>query len=247
MRNYANLIRQAVQNPSWFVENLRMQRLRRLGHHRSLNIASAERSDPEQTLMTLLGLEVDGLRALLNERYVPSDSNSEFQSWNASNRLLEVLWVTVRSLKPAIVVETGVARGFSSATILAALRRNGRGVLHSVDLPALGIEKDSFTGRAVPQELREGWRLHLGPSRILLPKIVKEVGSIDIFLHDADHTYESQMTEYRTVWPALRQGGVILSDDVNNPAFPEFCRHVGVIPYLMEQEKQTVIGIAQKP
>jgi hypothetical protein len=41
----------------------------------------------------------------------------------------------VRSLKPRVIVETGVASGLSSAHILRALAANGTGTLHSIDLP----------------------------------------------------------------------------------------------------------------
>jgi hypothetical protein len=45
------------------------------------------------------------------------------------------LYVAVRTLQPRVVVETGVASGWSSAHILRALEANGAGVLHSIDLP----------------------------------------------------------------------------------------------------------------
>lgn len=45
------------------------------------------------------------------------------------------LYLLIRAIKPAIVVETGVAAGISSSHILKALCDNGSGFLHSVDLP----------------------------------------------------------------------------------------------------------------
>ena len=45
------------------------------------------------------------------------------------------LYVLVRHLRPEHIIETGVSSGFSSAHFLLALRRNGRGQLHSIDLP----------------------------------------------------------------------------------------------------------------
>jgi hypothetical protein len=45
------------------------------------------------------------------------------------------LYVIARLLRPRVIIESGVSSGISSAHILAALRKNGRGKLHSIDLP----------------------------------------------------------------------------------------------------------------
>jgi predicted O-methyltransferase YrrM len=46
-----------------------------------------------------------------------------------------LIYALVRSLKPSIVVETGVAGGMSSCYILKGLRDNNKGELFSIDLP----------------------------------------------------------------------------------------------------------------
>lgn len=248
MRSGLNLVRQIVRRPGWFLENLRMQRLRRFGGEahelpavrldKDLNVARALR-----VLLGVSELEVD---TVLSGRYQPQDPDELLKAWNASNQLLDLLWVLIRELRPVIVVETGVARGFSSATILAAMTENGIGDLHSIDLPALGLA-ETFAGKAVPDDLRPAWHLHMGPSRVLLPPLVAELGHIDVFLHDADHTYESQLEEFRTVWPAIRPGGVLISDDVNNSAFLDFCSESNVAPILVGQAKETLVGMTRKP
>lgn len=45
------------------------------------------------------------------------------------------IYLLVRLTKPEVVVKTGVGPGASSALILNALNRNGKGVLYSIDLP----------------------------------------------------------------------------------------------------------------
>src|SRR2546423_1257996 len=47
------------------------------------------------------------------------------------------LYAIIRQLNPRVIVETGVCNGFSSSIILAALARNQRGHLNSIDLPEL--------------------------------------------------------------------------------------------------------------
>ena len=47
--------------------------------------------------------------------------------------------------------------------------------------------------------------------------------SIDMFLHDSSHSYQHMLWEFRQFWPRLRDGGLLVSHDVQmNAAFPEF-------------------------
>lgn len=140
------------------------------------------------------------------------------------------LYALIRAVKPAVVIETGVAHGTSSWLILNALHRNGQGTLHSIDLPdhdtnALfnfgGLPK---TGHVVPVELRYRWDLILGDSTRELPRLLSDVGSVDVFFHDSDHSYEAMRREFTDVIARLKPGGAIVSDDVQkNPAFHEAC------------------------
>src|SRR5207245_10552503 len=79
------------------------------------------------------------------------------------------------------------------------------------------------SGFAVPQRLRGRWDLRLGDAKVELPKLLEELGRVDFFHHDSMHTYEHMTFEYETVWPYLRAGGVLASDDVDwNDAFADF-------------------------
>ncbi len=145
-------------------------------------------------------------------------------------------YAAVRLMRPNVVVETGVAEGFSSWFILLAMEHNGHGVLHSVDLPNQDVElvpggarqtevlpEGRETGFLVPEGLRGRWRLHLGDAKELLPQLLQTLGRIDIFLHDSLHTYDHMMFEYQAAWTYLREGGILLSDDTDlNSALPDF-------------------------
>lgn len=163
----------------------------------------------------------------------------------------EELYVICRILKPRIVIETGVASGLSSAYILQALEDNGRGRLYSIDMPnyeeILVKQKGTYLpnpiavlppnkkpGWIIPENLKKNWMLRVGLSKDELPVLLREVGEIDLFLHDSEHTYENMIFEYRTAWPFLTKNGILLSHDIGwNSAFDDFARHMGIKKYII--------------
>lgn len=169
----------------------------------------------------LAGIE-EGTRRLL-EGIRREDTFS--QRWAADSLLARLCYLSCRMIQPSVVVETGVAYGVSSAFILKALEENDRGTLYSVDLPPLRRKAERLWGIAVPEELRSRWRLHRGSSARVLPRLLRETGPVDLFVHDSLHTYRNMRREFETVWPHLRTGGALLADDVErNRAFDELRR-----------------------
>lgn len=138
------------------------------------------------------------------------------------------LYISIRALKPDSMIETGVANGFSSWVILNAMHKNGKGKLYSIDLPGNDTNADynlpsEQIGRVVPEILRSNWSLRLGDGKQLLPALMQELGQIDVFFHDSDHSYEHMKFEFEQSFPYIRSGGLILSDDIHkNNSFEEF-------------------------
>jgi predicted O-methyltransferase YrrM len=142
--------------------------------------------------------------------------------WAADSRFARLGYLLCRLISPSVVLETGVAYGVSSVFMLKALEVNGRGTLHSVDLPPLRSEYERFWGIAVPEALKDRWRLHRGSSARVLPRLLEEIRTIDLFVHDSLHTRGNMRREFDTVWPRLREGAAHLADDVErNGAFSE--------------------------
>lgn len=138
------------------------------------------------------------------------------------------LYALVRAVRPRVIVETGVASGQSSTHLLRAMAANGGGKLHSIDLP--NVQRGSLlpqgrgTGWMVPASLRSSWELHLGDARVLLPELLAELGTVDVFLHDSDHSYEHMSFEFEQAYPRLTPGGLLLSDDTHlHRAWDDFC------------------------
>jgi predicted O-methyltransferase YrrM len=126
----------------------------------------------------------------------------------------ESLFFLVRAAKPRTVVETGVCYGVSSTYLLEALNHNGRGELHSIDL---GNEPDEPPNDFfVPSRLKHRWHLIHGDSKQELPRILKELGEIDLFHHDSLHTFEHMTWEYETALPHVSPRGALSSHDVRS-------------------------------
>ncbi|MGI0131684.1 MAG: class I SAM-dependent methyltransferase [Thermoplasmata archaeon] len=156
------------------------------------------------------------------------------------------LYALVRLTAPEHVVETGVSSGVSSAHILLALARNGRGTLHSIDLPlrqkslTLGARESPValppgkkSGWAIPAPVKAGWDLHLGPSQQLLPVLVERLPSIGLFLHDDLHTPTHLAFELATIRAKLTPGAIVLADNTQwtGRAFDRFAASLRVPVY----------------
>jgi predicted O-methyltransferase YrrM len=178
-----------------------------------IGVTSDDRAHTDRLWPSILNdLEQQGIR--------PGPESYLF--WNDGDpALIQAIWCLVRKLQATKVVETGVAHGLSSRFILEALRTNG-GHLWSIDLPpSWAPERHREIGAAVSD--RSKWSLILGASRRRLPKLLKAIGPIDIFVHDSDHSAENMFFELSLAWKALRPGGAVVVDDIDlNWAFDEF-------------------------
>ncbi|MGI5459883.1 class I SAM-dependent methyltransferase [Streptomyces sp. CA-249302] len=135
---------------------------------------------------------------------------------DADAALGRAVWCVVLHLHPAVVVETGVARGITSRVVLEALEHNGEGHLWSVDLPhpfEPGIRAQ--TGVAVPPDRRSRWSYVEGSSRRRLPPLLRRLGRVDVFVHDSLHTARNTRFEMECVGRVLTPGGVMLVDDIS--------------------------------
>ena len=161
---------------------------------------------------------------------------------------VHVLYCLATHLRAERVVETGVARGVSSRFLLSAFEAMGQGHLWSIDLPPLAHELDDQSGLLVPQRLRDSWTYLRGSSRRRLPSLLRELGQIDIFVHDSQHTERNMNFELELAWRYVRAGGVVVSDDIHeNGAFKRLLDRTGA-PSVIGQEsvKAGFFGVAFK-
>ena len=134
---------------------------------------------------------------------------------------IPLLYALVRHRKPAVVVETGVAAGFSSASILAAMDKNGQGKLYSSDFPYFRIPNPvKYVGVVVPQNLKARWDLHVKGDENNLPAIAaKTDAAVDIFHYDSDKSYKGRTFAMSVIGPKMAASGIIVMDDIQDNAY----------------------------
>ncbi|MDT8441715.1 MAG: class I SAM-dependent methyltransferase [Desulfuromonadales bacterium] len=159
-----------------------------------------------------------------------------------------LLYLLTRLGRPQVVVETGVAYGWSSASVLLGLAQNGCGRLYSSDLPYPKIPRAAdYAGWVVPERLRRYWTLRLGPDRQNLPEMLRGLDRINLVHYDSDKSWHGRLWAARLLWPKLDAGGLFVADDIqDNRAFLEFCALQGVTALVTEYQGK-YIGICRKP
>jgi hypothetical protein len=166
-------------------------------------------------------------------------------SHNADFSLARMCYLLCRTFRPGIVVETGVAYGITSSFILKALETNKHGVLHSIDLPPLSPESDSWVGKAIPDPLRSRWHLHRGASRQMLSPVLEDLGAVDMFVHDSLHTYRNMRWELDLASKYCRSGVIVADDIQSNRAFAELeGQQWRTMVTVSETQKDSIFGVA---
>lgn len=171
------------------------------------------------------------------ESFDPADKNSYKQLEDNLTSKSQILYFLVRKIKPAKVLETGVAAGESTAYILQAIKDNKKGKLYSIDLPFQwyiygnhklhldSLPAGKMPGYLIPENLKKNWTLILGNTYEKLPPLLKKLKQIDIFFHDSEHSDKAMMFEYTQAWPTIKRGGYLLSDDIGfTKAFNKFTK-----------------------
>lgn len=152
--------------------------------------------------------------------------------------------------RPLTVFETGTAKGFSSLTMSLAMNPSHGGRVHTIDmLPhsrklywnAYG---DKRIGKRARSELVSSWpdlvsrvQFHEGTTEKVIETL--DLPQIDLAFLDAQHDYNSVMSEFEYVRARQVSQSVIVMDDVDETKFPGIFTAVkeidrGAYPYEVE-------------
>jgi hypothetical protein len=161
----------------------------------------------------------------------------------------EAIWCVLAHLRPAVVVETGVAHGLTSRVVLERLELSETGRLWSIDLPAVDPMLHEQIGVAVPEVLRRQWTYVEGSSRQQLPSVLAELKTVNVFVHDSLHTGRNVRFELGQAWSRLSTGGVVVADDIDHSlGFRDFIERAKPAAWLATKhaDGQGLWGLAVK-
>ncbi len=131
-----------------------------------------------------------------------------------------LLYFLVRKFKPNIVVETGVAAGWSSLAILRGLSKNKNGKLYSSDFPYFRLENpEQYIGILAKNESnRMDWFLDTRGDDVAVNEIKKKIGNnpIDIIHYDSDKSYSGREKFLKNLNSNINSKTVIIFDDIQD-------------------------------
>ena len=218
---------------------------RNLYHHPKLDalrLAKKDKANAHRAIDVFFGAGSPA-HGYLDEFVASPYFGKEYSFGHSGDFDVMVLYAFVRTLQPEVIVETGVASGRSSASILYALPQNNKGKLYSIDLPqtirgdapeVIGnadghaelsgfLPEGQMPGWLTPDHLRDRGELILGDSNVEIPKLLGRIDNVDMFYHDGDHSYASMAFEFKVMWEKMHSGGILFSDDTRwNEAWTEF-------------------------
>ena len=135
----------------------------------------------------------------------------------ASDKLLYFL---VRLKKPNTIIETGVAAGFSSLSILKAIEFNKKGKLYSSDFPYFRLkEPEKYIGALVDRDKFKNWELEIEGDSVNIPRFLNSIEKIDLFHYDSDKSYGGKLKTFELVRPKLSINSVVIFDDIQDDNF----------------------------
>lgn len=115
-------------------------------------------------------------------------------------------YALVRATQPSRVVETGTDKGLGTVVLAAALLRNGKGRLTTIDL-------NPDSGYLVAGDYAAVTDRIIGDSADV---IASDATSVDLFLHDSLHTFKHETAELVTVGSRLSPQALVLSDNAHD-------------------------------
>jgi len=131
----------------------------------------------------------------------------------------ELLYFITRYIKPNIIIETGVAAGFSSKAFLEAIAINKKGKLYSSDFPYFKEKNpEKYIGILVDEKYKKNWDLFIEGDINFIKQINGLIGeeSVDLLHYDSDKSYRSRKKTFNAIKKYLKKNCVIIFDDIQD-------------------------------
>lgn len=139
-----------------------------------------------------------------------------------------LLYFLIRKYRPNVLIETGVAAGWSTKTILDALNKNGSGDLYSSDFPYFRIKNpEKYIGALLLNEEKNNWELDTRGDTLALPSFLNLIGDakVNLFHYDSDKSYSSRKFAIDLVEQRFSRDAILVVDDIqDNLHFRDYVR-----------------------
>lgn len=158
------------------------------------------------------------------------------------------LYFITRYTQPDVIIETGVAAGFSSYAFLKAIDTNKKGILYSSDFPYFRLPNpEKYIGIVVEETLKKYWHVYIDGDEINLPKILNKVNRIDIFHYDSDKSYSGRTMAISLIKNKLDDNSLVLMDDIqDNSFFYDYIQQHNPLNWYIFEFENKYIGIIGK-
>ena len=203
-----------------------------------------------QEALELVGLSEEGSETPKIDKQLVAEANSLAQQSKVKMGGagdIHLIYAATLLSKAKIAIETGVAYGWSSLSMLAGLDDDPSSLLVSIDMPYPKMNNEGYVGIVVPHFLQKKWHLIRQPDRRGIMKAIKKINQpVDICHYDSDKSYYGRSYGYPLLWNALKKGGIFISDDIqDNLAFKNFVESKNLI-FAVTEYKGKYIGITKK-
>ena len=137
----------------------------------------------------------------------------------------EALYRHLRSQRPRVVVEVGMANGISTLAILTALKENGgEGQLVSIDPNQSTQWRDCGRAAVARAGLAARHRVIEKPDSLALPELLAASTRVDFGYIDGWHTFDYALVDFWYLDKMLPHDGVIAFNDCGWPAVAKAIR-----------------------
>ena len=134
-----------------------------------------------------------------------------------------LLYFLVRKFFPKKTIETGVAAGWSSLSILRALHKNKVGKLYSSDFPYFRLKNpEKLIGILAKEEPNlNDWILDIRGDDIALLDFARKLddSSVDLFHYDSDKSYSGRAKALQTMKNKFSKDAIIIFDDIQTDLY----------------------------
>ena len=157
-----------------------------------------------------------------------------------------LIYFLTRKIKPKIILETGVAAGYSSNAFLEAIHKNKIGKLFSSDFPYFRLENpEQYIGIVVPNDLKKNWRLEVLGDNKNFEKFRYEFDKINFLFYDSDKRYLSKKKFFKKIDRYIDKDTNIIIDDLHNDSFFfEYIEEKSINKwYILESKRKHIVGL----